>query len=233
MKKNIIILNVLILFTSLNAKDTIKKDKSEFQTLDLIERVEPPNWWVGMKTRDLQLLIYGDSISYLQPKIENRNIKLKSIEKVDNKNYIFLNISVLKNAKPGDVEIKFYNGDNLIDKYDFALKSRESNAENIQGFNTSDVMYLITPDRYSNGDPSNDDVEDMRERPDREDDFGLHGGDIKGIIDNLDYIKEMGFTTVWLNPVLENNMERASYHERKTCYGHDTEPLWFFSLVFH
>ena len=143
MKKNIIILNFLILFTSLNAKDIIKKDKSEFLTLDLIERVEPPNWWVGMKTRDLQLLVYGDSISYLQPKIENRNIKLKSIEKVDNENYIFLNISVLKNAKPGVVEIKFYSGDNLIDKYDFALKSRESNAENIQGFNTSDVMYLI------------------------------------------------------------------------------------------
>ena len=70
MKKNIIILNFLILFTSLNAKDIIKKDKSEFLTLDLIERVEPPNWWVGMKTRDLQLLVYGDSISYLQPKIE-------------------------------------------------------------------------------------------------------------------------------------------------------------------
>ena len=211
MKKNIIIFNFLILFTSLNAKDIIKKDKSEFLTLDLIERVEPPNWWVGMKTRDLQLLVYGDSISYLQPKIENRNIKLKSIEKVDNENYIFLNISVLKNAKPGVVEIKFYSGDNLIDKYDFALKSRESNAENIQGFNTSDVMYLITPDRYSNGDPTNDDVEEMRERPDRDDDYGLHGGDIKGVIDNLDYIKEMGFTTVWLNPVLENNMETVSY----------------------
>ena len=224
MKKNIIILNFLILFTSLNAKDIIKKDKSEFLTLDLIERVEPPNWWVGMKTRDLQLLVYGDSISYLQPKIENRNIKLKSIEKVDNENYIFLNISVLKNAKPGVVEIKFYSGDNLIDKYDFALKSRESNAENIQGFNTSDVMYLITPDRFSNGDPSNDDVEYMRERPDREDDFGLHGGDIKGVIDNLDYIKEMGFTTVWLNPVLENNMEKASYHGYSTTDYYKIDP---------
>ena len=194
------------------------------QLLDLIERVEPPNWWVGMKTKDLELLVYGKSITDLVPKIDDSNIKLNSFDKVKNENYLFLNISILKNAEPDEIEIDFYNGEVIVDKYVFSLLEREKNASNVEGFNNSDVMYLITPDRFANGDPLNDDIKEMYERPNRDYNRGLHGGDIQGVINNLDYIKDLGFTTVWVNPVLENNMKKSSYHGYSTTDYYKVDP---------
>ena len=210
MKNFIKILILMFLFGACDSNESIDKKTDDFKSLNLIERVEPPNWWSGMKTLDLQLLVYGAGINNLVPRINNSNIELKSIKKTENSNYLFLDILISENSNPDNVEIDFYRDDILVDRYNFELKKREENAENIEGFTTSDVMYLITPDRFANGDLSNDDVEEMRERPNRDDIWGLHGGDIQGVINNLDYIKDMGFTTVWLNPVLENNMERAS-----------------------
>ena len=224
MKKIIFIGFILLFSISCNTKKQDLKSNNNIQLIDLIERVEPPNWWVGMKTNDLQILVYGNSINDLIPKISNSNIELTSFNKVQNENYLFLNISISENAKPDEVEIDFYKNNVLVDRYVFSLLDREKNASNIEGFNNSDVMYLITPDRFANGDPANDDVKEMYERPNRDNNRGLHGGDIQGIINHLDYIKDLGFTTVWLNPVLENNMKKSSYHGYSTTDYYKVDP---------
>lgn len=223
--KKIFFIGFLTLFTiSCNTEKQDLKSNDNIQLIDLIERVEPPNWWVGMKTNDLQILVYGKSINDLIPKISNSNIELTSFNKVQNENYLFLNISISENAQPDEVEIDFYKNNMVVDRYVFSLLDREKNASNVEGFNSSDVMYLITPDRFANGDSKNDDIKSMYERPNRDYNRGLHGGDIQGIINHLDYIKDLGFTTVWLNPVLENNMKKSSYHGYSTTDYYKVDP---------
>lgn len=213
-----------LIVTSCNNDKELEIENLEVKLSNQIERVEPPNWWVGMKTKDLQLLVYGKNISDYVPVINSSNLKLVSTEKVKNKNYLFLNISISKNAEPENIEINFLNDNIIVDRYKFSLLERKENSSKVEGFNNSDVMYLITPDRYVNGDPENDDVEYMYERPNRDNNRGLHGGDIQGIINNLDYIEDLGFTTIWLNPVLENNMKKSSYHGYSTTDYYKIDP---------
>ena len=213
-----------LIVTSCNNDKELEIENLEVKLSNKIERVEPPNWWVGMKTRDLQLLVYGKNISDYVPVINSSNLKLVSTEKVKNKNYLFLNISISKNAEPENIEINFLNDNIIVDRYKFSLLERKENSSKVEGFNNSDVMYLITPDRYVNGDLENDDVEYMYERPNRDNNRGLHGGDIQGIINNLDYIEDLGFTTIWLNPVLENNMKKSSYHGYSTTDYYKIDP---------
>ena len=213
-----------LIVTSCNNDKELEIENLEVKLSNQIERVEPPNWWVGMKTGDLQLLVYGKNISDYIPVINSSNLKLVSTEKVKNKNYLFLNISISKNAEPENIEINFLNDNIIVDRYKFSLLERKENSSKVEGFNNSDVMYLITPDRYVNGDLENDDVEYMYERPNRDNNRGLHGGDIQGIINNLDYIEDLGFTTIWLNPVLENNMKKSSYHGYSTTDYYKIDP---------
>ena len=222
--KKLIFTLIGIIAISCNNDKELEIQNLEVKLTNNIERVEPPNWWIGMKTRDLQLLVYGKNISDYVPLINSSNVKLVSTEKVKNQNYLFLNISISENAEPESIEINFLNDNVIVDKYEFSLLERKENASEVVGFNNSDVMYLITPDRYVNGDPENDDIEYMYERPNRDDNRGLHGGDIQGIINQLDYIEEMGFTTFWLNPVLENNMTRSSYHGYSTTDYYKIDP---------
>ena len=222
--KKLIFTLIGIIAISCNNDKELEIQNLEVKLTNNIERVEPPNWWIGMKTRDLQLLVYGKNISDYVPLINSSNVKLVSTEKVKNQNYLFLNISISENAEPESIEINFLNDNVIVDKYEFSLLERKDNASEGVGFNNSDVMYLITPDRYVNGDPENDDIAYMYERPNRDDNRGLHGGDIQGIINQLDYIEEMGFTTIWLNPVLENNMKRSSYHGYSTTDYYKIDP---------
>ena len=222
--KKLIFTLIGIIAISCNNDKELEIQNLEVKLTNNIERVEPPNWWIGMKTRDLQLLVYGKNISDYVPLINSSNVKLVSTEKVKNQNYLFLNISISEKAEPESIEINFLNDNVIVDKYEFSLLDRKENASEVVGFNNSDVMYLITPDRYVNGDPENDDIEYMYERPNRDDNRGLHGGDIQGIINQLDYIEEMGFTTIWLNPVLENNMKRSSYHGYSTTDYYKIDP---------
>ena len=222
--KKLIFTLIGIIAISCNNDKELEIQNLEVKLTNNIERVEPPNWWIGMKTRDLQLLVYGKNISDYVPLINSSNVKLVSTEKVKNQNYLFLNISISENAEPESIEINFLNDNVIVDKYEFSLLERKDNASKVLGFDNSDVMYLITPDRYVNGDTENDDIEYMYERPNRDDNRGLHGGDIQGIINQLDYIEEMGFTTIWLNPVLENNMKRSSYHGYSTTDYYKIDP---------
>ncbi|GAA4275839.1 glycoside hydrolase family 13 protein [Aquimarina mytili] len=177
----------------------------------ILKHIEPPFWWVGMKNSKLQLLIHGDKINDFKIEINYPGIKIESIHQVENPNYLFVNLEVSKNTKPGTVSILFAKGNKSM-KYEYSLKPRIKRENVGQGIDGSDVIYLITPDRFANGDPSNDSTDDTIEKVNRNDENGRHGGDIKGILDHFDYIKDYGVTTLWLNPFQENDQPAYSYH---------------------
>ena len=183
-----------------------------------IERIEPPFWWEGFKNTSLQLLIYGKNISNLDFKIKSDIVDLVSVEKAENPNYIFLNLEVNDKGISGDFDIDY--GENSI-KYN--INKKELDSENHFGFSSSDVLCLITPDRFINGDYTNDNHPDMLEKATRGP-WGRHGGDLKGINDNLNYLIDLGYTAIWLNPILENNMIKSSYHGYSTTDYYKVDP---------
>lgn len=175
--------------------------------------VEPPFWWAGMKNTSVQILFHNSSssISDYQPAVSYDGVSLAEVKKVANPHYLFVTLELSPDVKPGMLPIVFKQGKRSI-TYWYELKSRTDGTNRAQGFNSSDVIYLIFPDRFANGDKGNDSVTGMLEGYDREKGEGRHGGDIRGITEHLDYISDLGITAVWLNPVLENNQPRASYH---------------------
>jgi neopullulanase len=173
-----------------------------------ITRVEPSNWWVGMKNTELQIMVYGPDIGHSTVTVTYPGIKLKQVAKTTNPNYAFLYISIAKGTKPGNVPLLFTDGKERF-TYNYPIKARKDKSGAL-GFDASDVLYLITPDRFANGNPANDNLDDVKVN--RDNPNARHGGDIAGIAQHLDYIKELGMTTVWLNPVQENKMRGGSYH---------------------
>ncbi len=178
-----------------------------------IDRIEPPNWWVGFKETKLQLLIKGNDISAFSPVIEYDGISIEKVHKAKSPNYLFIDLKINSDTKPGSFNIVFDAKGKKKIKYQYELKSRVKSGDEFQGFNSSDVIYLITPDRFSNSNPDNDIVTGLKETAiNREDDYARHGGDIQGITEHLDYISEMGFTAIWSCPLLINDMDAYSYH---------------------
>ncbi|MFZ3274495.1 MAG: glycoside hydrolase family 13 protein [Lutibacter sp.] len=178
-----------------------------------IDRIEPAYWWVGMENNQLELLIYGKDIAQFTPSVDNKNIQISAVKKTGNNNYLFLNLDLSK-AVSGKFNIDFSKkGKRNNFSVAYELKERNQNSKLREGFNSADVIYLITPDRFANADISNDVVKTMNEKTiNRNDGYGRHGGDIKGMTNHLDYMAEMGFTAVWPTPVLTNDMKNASYH---------------------
>jgi glycosidase len=178
-----------------------------------VERVEPPNWWIGFKNTELQLLVKQNKIADSQPEITYSGITIKKVSKGESPNYLFIDLDIAGSTKPGTFNIvfKLKNGKKIIQSYE--LKSREKSPGDYVGFDSSDVIYLITPDRFANGNTNNDTFPKLKEKTiNRDDDYARHGGDIRGIINHLDYINAMGFTSIWPCPLLTNDMPRASYH---------------------
>ncbi len=181
-----------------------------------LTRVEPPFWWTGFKNSSLQLMVYGDRISETKPEITYEGVEMVSSSSVDNPNYLFIDLRLSGSVKPGKFEILFKQGLKTIVATSYELKSREKGSSNRVGFNNSDVMYLIMPDRFANGDSTNDSKAGLLEKVNRNNPDGRHGGDLKGIREHLDYIRDNGYTAIWVNPVLENNMPEVSYHGYST-----------------
>lgn len=179
-------------------------------TAQKIDRVEPPFWWSGMKQTSIQLMIYGKDIASFKPIIADKSIEITGIIKTENPNYLFININ-LENASAGTFEINFKNGKKEL-KYPYELKQRSKNSSLRKGFDSSDVVYLLMPDRFANGNPLNDSHPQLTEKLNRTYHGGRHGGDIHGIINNLDYIKALGATAIWSTPMLEDNDDKYSYH---------------------
>jgi glycosidase len=200
-----------------------------------INQLEPAFWWTGMKNSELQIMVYGKDLSATQATIATQGVTLKKVVKGDSPNYLFLYLDLSK-AKPGQVNINFANAtDKKTVKYQ--LKKRTIDPLSRKGFSTSDVLYLVMPDRFANGNPDNDNLKmkNATVNVDRQNPNARHGGDLAGIEQHLDYISNLGVTAVWLNPVLENDMPGGSYHGYAITdyykidprYGSNTDYLTF------
>ncbi len=177
-----------------------------------VSRIEPPFWWTGMAESELQLLVYGKDIGKTRVSLNYPGVELKEIVMVENPNYLFINLNIGPKASAGTIQLVFQGNRKRPLVVNYELKARAEGSAQRAGFDNSDVIYLLMPDRFANGDASNDNMPGMREKADRSNPDGRHGGDLTGIIEHFDYFKRLGVTTLWLNPVLENNMPEYSYH---------------------
>ena len=189
-----------------------------------VERIEPLSWWVGMKHDRLQLMVHGDRVAELEPALQYAGVSIEGVERVANPNYLFVNLRIAPETKPGQFAIDFLKGRRKAASRTYVLNAREPGSAERAGFGPQDVIYLVMPDRFANGDASNDTVKGLRDGLDRSEPFGRHGGDLRGIINHLDYVAGMGFTQLWLNPVLENAQSSITYHGYAITDFYEVDP---------
>lgn len=186
-------------------------------------RIDPAYWWSGMHETTLQLMVSGDNIAAYTPAVSSKNITIKEVVTLQSPNYLLIYLDISK-AAPETFNLIFISGKKKI-TLPYELKERNPERMEIESFGSSDVLYLIMPDRFANGDPSNDQIKmKMPYRVDREDPSARHGGDLQGISDRLGYLSDLGVTAIWLNPVLENDMEGGSYHGYATTDYYRVDP---------
>ncbi len=178
-----------------------------------IARIDPAFWWAGMNNPQLELLVYNPQIANYKASIDYPGVRLVKQDSVENKDYLFLTLVLDSKVQPGQFPITFTLGKKKL-TYTYELKTR-NNPERAKsrGVRTSDFIYLIMPDRFANGDPSNDIVKGTQEPSiNRDSMYWRHGGDLQGIVNKLDYLNDLGVTAVWLNPAQENDQPKTSYH---------------------
>ena len=190
-----------------------------------IQHLEPPNWWTGFKETGLQLMVHGENIAAFEPVVGYPGVTVRRVERVRSPNYLFVYLDIAPETAPGRIDIRFEGeGESLVHPY--ALQARNPDPAYTRGFDASDAIYLITPDRFANGDSGNDSIDGMGDAADRSNPDGRHGGDIRGIAGKLNYIRDMGFTAIWLNPLLENRMPGSSYHGYSTTDFYRVDPRY-------
>lgn len=192
----------------------------------MVDRVDPPHWWTGMENPSVQLMFYGTDINSANVDLDYPGVKIDSIARLDSPNYLFVYLNIEKDAKPGNLEFHFKHGKKKS-SYSYELKQRDKAGSEYMGFDASDVLYLIMPDRFSKG--SNSSVTgvaslNIKTTDDRTNPSGRHGGDIAGMRQHLDYVDSLGVTAVWVNPVLENDMPGGSYHGYATTDYYRIDP---------
>ena len=176
-----------------------------------VARVEPLSWWIGMKM-PLQIMVQGEDICGYNVRLEGgKGVRVRNVHKADSPNYLFIDVFVSKTATPGTYYFVFSKGDKTF-KYPYNISSRDKGSAERESFTNADMVYLVFPDRFANGDTSNDSTDDTFEKADRKANLGRHGGDIQGIINHLDYISELGATAIWSTPLLLDNQKFESYH---------------------
>jgi hypothetical protein len=179
--------------------------------------IYPTHWWAGMKHKNLQLLLHEKNIAnnFDHASTVYPGVTILSTEKFTNKNYLAINLLLDDDIKPGivNINLKDKQNKNRVIPYVLKKKSDQNGITRVQGITSADFIYLIMPDRFSNGDPSNDKVRGMRDQSlNRDTIFERHGGDLKGVQNHLDYLEDLGVTAVWLNPVIENDMPNRTEH---------------------
>ena len=197
-----------------------KQSTESFAEINDIQRIEPPNWWVGFKNNQLQLLVHHPNITEYRPSVNYAGISVEEVSKGDNSNnYLFIDLLISEGASAGKFNIRFKNDKDVELIATYELKDRLKEAEDYVGFNSSDAIYLVTPDRFANGLTTNDTPLGIEGGPkmkeqitDRNDSYARHGGDIAGLLKHIDYIHDLGFTALWPQPLLTNDMKRGSYH---------------------
>jgi glycosidase len=175
-----------------------------------IDRVEPPFWYAGMNLSSVQIMFYGKNIAQYDVAVSN-NIVIENIKKTENPNYVFITIDT-KNRAASELTFSFKSKNKVAFTKKYELRKRRENSKFRKSYDSSDMIYLIMSDRFANGNPNNDSDKSVTEKADRNNPNGRHGGDIEGIIQNLDYLKELGVTAVWPTPLCEDNDEKGSYH---------------------
>lgn len=177
----------------------------------IIKKTAPEFWWAGMKNPELQILLYGEQISNADVTLTGKGVILKEVVKQENPNYLLLYLD-LTEADAQTLTIRLKQGKKLTE-IPYELKARVRKGEDIKGFTAEDVLYLIMPDRFANGNQENDIIKGMKESTtDRNNLYARHGGDLQGIANHLTYISDLGATAIWLSPTQENDMKEGSYH---------------------
>ncbi|MCI6672183.1 MAG: glycoside hydrolase family 13 protein [Prevotella sp.] len=220
--KQTFLLGLLATLLSINLQAQNKQSKSH------IQRIDPTDWYIGMKDPTLQLMVYGKNIKQSEVSIDYPNVKVDSIVRLASPNYLLIYLNIA-GAQPGDMKIAFKNGKQThIAK--FQLKEREMKGEERKGFDNTDVLYMLMPDRFANGDPKNDALKGMHDQlVDRSAPSLRHGGDLAGILQHLDYFTQLGVTALWFTPVLENDRpadkaQHSNYHGYATTDYYRVDP---------
>jgi len=216
MRTTVKILSICFLISIISCKES-EQEMNQIESMEVsnlkLEHVEPPHWWIGFKDQSLQLLIKDDNIGAFKPEINYSGVSIEKVHSASSKNYLFIDLKISDKVKAGNFDIVFSRDDGIEKRHTYELKERLKSSDEFKGFNSSDAIFLITPDRFANGDESIDIVEGLRETIiDRTDGYGRHGGDLRGIINHLDYIENLGYTAVWPTPVLINDVPKGSYH---------------------
>ena len=214
MKKLILSLSLLLSVMTMNA--AVK-----------VDRIDPTNWFVGMKNPSLQLMVYGEGIRSAEVTTDYAGVKVDSVVRLDSPNYLLVYLN-LDGAQPGEMTLNFKNGKSTK-KVKYELKAREKRGEERMGFTNADVLYMLMPDRFADGDPKNNDIKGLNAyKTDRTQPSLRHGGDLEGIRRHLDYFTELGVTALWFTPVLENNSPdgngSSTYHGYATTDYYRVDP---------
>jgi len=194
---------------------------SSFAQLD---RVEPPFWWSDMHQESLQIMFYGKDIAKYEVNA-SKDLVIENILKTENPNYVFITIRT-KDLPADSYTFNFSKKGSKGFSRSYELKERREGSAFRKGFDASDAMYLIMPDRFANGDTDNDSSEKMEEKADRTNLGGRHGGDLQGVINNLDYLEDLGITTLWSTPLLEDNDKAYSYHTYAQSDVYNIDPRY-------
>jgi len=175
-----------------------------------IERVEPLNWWTGMQT-PLQIMFYGKDLQQARVQCLEKGMEIIGVHRAESPNYLFVDVLIAPDASAGTYTFEFTLGTHKI-THSYVIQARREGSAQRAGFGPQDMIYLIMPDRFANGDPTNDNHREASELANRALAYGRHGGDIQGIINHLDYLQELGVTAVWSTPLLFDNEPQTSYH---------------------
>ena len=226
-----ILLFLLLLSSPMTAQNSTaaqKKANNRTATPN-VTRIDPTNWFTDMQDPTLQLMVYGKDIKFADVTTDYPNVKIDSLVRLDSPNYLLIYLN-LKGAKPGEVTLTFSNKNGKKTTKKFQLKAREMAGADRKGFDISDVLYMLMPDRFANGNPKNDVIKGMEDQLcDRNEPSLRHGGDLEGLRQHLDYFTDLGVTALWFTPVLENDRpadggKHSTYHGYATTDYYRVDP---------
>ena len=226
-----ILLFLLLLSSPMTAQNsTAAQKKANNRTVTPnVTRIDPTNWFADMQDPTLQLMVYGKDIKFADVTTDYPNVKIDSLVRLDSPNYLLVYLN-LKGAKPGEISLTFSNKNGKKTTKKFQLKAREMAGADRKGFDISDVLYMLMPDRFANGNPKNDVIKGMEDQLCNRNEPSLrHGGDLEGLRQHLDYFTDLGVTALWLTPVLENDRpadggKHSTYHGYATTDYYRVDP---------
>lgn len=195
----------------------------------LINKIEPPNWWTGMKWNKVQLMVYGENLNGVTAKFSDSRIKIRKVHKLENSSYTFIDIEIHNNLPGGNYSLTLSKGKEKVD-VTYSILKREGGIRH-QGFSSKDIIYLLMPDRFANGDVTNDSIPGYSDSMQRIPNEWRFGGDLQGMIGKLDYLKDLGITAIWATPLVENNTFR-SYHGYSATDFYNIDPRFGTNQLF-